>query len=666
MNKLKYYLLGLSVVAGLSSCNDWLDVNLNPDNPTDQTSLIENQLPWFQHFYLYSTGPANFRAAATAGVLYSNNGNVNTANVTWAMAAGLTTTPYQTWFIYANSIKTAYAKAEAQNATYYMGAFNVIYALGFMEMLNLYGEMPFTEAFIPSNVSPKYDDGKTIFYGCLQKLDDAIALFGQPQPELATNFATGDYWNGGDVDKWIKLCYGLKARYLLKLSKKSDLYDPAAILDCLSKAPQSNADNILAASYNREGDVTDWLFGDYIMPNTNWDYAAYGQNQWPSKYMYDLLTNMRGAGVEDPRFTKIIPSLMYNIKLDASGSVISYDWLRSQGVDIYGAAPTRLTIGGPASLAISAYADVDKVMEYTIKDNSEKAAFTAALNGVHAYRVIEDTTVAVTYQRGSIYANSTDYHYAGDTAYVNLRSNSIGTSDSGTQGEKDVNWYYKNSTAMNAAIVGSTGSFQIRPVSDVEILTYPEMCFIKAEVLMRQGDKSGALTAYKNGIQAHINQMQSKLEEWKSVGYRNNPDMLPMDEAAITAYMSSAAVAQTAGELTMQDIMLQKYITMGVSIENWNDMRRFNFSTGNVEGFGVVYPNFDRTALFAGGAELPGVSKTDPTYWPRRWRLPATLELQYNATNAEAINKNALKEFIWSIPVWWDCATDDEYYGYIR
>jgi hypothetical protein len=665
MNKLKYYLLGLSVVLGLSSCNDWLDVNIDPDNPNDQTSLIENQLPWFQHYLLYSAGPANYRAAATAGVVYSTNGNVSTAAVTWAMAAGLTTTPYQTWFIYNNSIKTAYAKAEAQGATYYMGALNVIYAMGFMQMLNLYGEIPFTEAFIPENVSPKYDDGKTIFNGCVQKLDEAIALFGQAQPETATDFVKGDYWNGGNVDKWLKLCYGLKARYLLKLSKKSDLYDPATILDCLAKGPQSNADNTLAASYNRTGDVIDWFLQDYIMTNTNWNYAAYGSTQRPSKYMYDLLTNMRGAGVEDPRFTKIIPSLMCNVKLDASGNLISNDWLRSKGVDIYGAAPTRLTIGGPTSIVISRYADKDTQITYSITNADDKATFIAGLNGVHAYTVNGDD-VTVNYQRGSIYINSTDYHYAGDTVYATLRTNSIGTSDSGTQGANDVNWYFANSSAMNAGIVGSTGSFQIRPVSDVEILTYAEMCFIKAEVLMRQGDKSGALTAYKNGIQAHINQMQTKLKEWEGTGYRNNPDMLPMDEAAISTYMSSEAVAQTASELTMQDIMLQKYITMGVSIENWNDMRRFNYSAGNIGDFGVVYPGYDRSPLFAGAAQLPGTSKADPTYWPRRWRLPATLELQYNKVNAVAMNAYAEETYVWSLPVWWDCATDDEYYGYIR
>ena len=105
---------------------------------------------------------------------------------------------------------------------------------------------------------------------------------------------------------------------------------------------------------------------------------------------------------------------------------------------------------------------------------------------------------------------------------------------------------------------------------------------------------------------------------------------------------------------------------MGCSAENWNDMRRFNYSAGNIGNFGVVYPGYKRGPLFAGQAEITGTAPTDPLYWMRRWRLPSTLELQYNATNARAANSKAFETNIWCYPIWWDCATDDEYYGYIK
>jgi hypothetical protein len=166
--------------------------------------------------------------------------------------------------------------------------------------------------------------------------------------------------------------------------------------------------------------------------------------------------------------------------------------------------------------------------------------------------------------------------------------------------------------------------------------------------------------------------MQAKLTQWKAGGYNKNaagvtiPDMEPMDQTAINTYLSSNAVAQGAGDLTMSDIMLQKYVAMGCSIENWNDMRRFNFSAGNVGSFGVVYPGYNRGPLFAAPDLYTGGAKTDTRYWMRRWKLPTTLELNYNLTNALAVNAHAADPSIWSMPVWWDCATDAEYQAYLE
>lgn len=358
--------------------------------------------------------------------------------------------------------------------------------------------------------------------------------------------------------------------------------------------------------------------------------------------------------------TKIVPAAMCNIKLNADGKVQSYDWLRSVGVDFYGES-ARLTAGGELSIQSPVYADANKDISYEIADASKRNEFIASLKGKKY--TVDGNKVIVTYPKGSPYVNSTNYIYAGDTIYVNLRNNSCLTGMGG-QGEMDMYWYFQTA-AVSAGAIGSTGSFQVRPNSDFEVLTYHEMCFIKSEIYMRKGDKTKALAAYKEGIKAHMDMMQTKLEEWKAAGY-DNKDMWPMDNSEITAYMASDAVCQDEGSLTMADIMLQKYLAMGCSAENWNDMRRFNYSAGNIGSFGVVYPGYQRGPLFAGQAEITGTSPTDPMYWMRRWRLPATLELQYNATNAGAANSKAFETNIWCYPIWWDCATDDEYYGYIR
>ena len=669
MKKTKYIILGCVLVMSFASCKKWLDVNTDPDNPNNQSVLIQNRVPWIQHFYQYTSGVTNYRTALQAGVYYTNSGSGNTFSTTWQCSSGNSTTPYQTWFIEVSSnVVDLYNSAKKKGAYHYMAVADVFHAMGYMEMLDLYGEMPYTEAGT-GNPSPKPDDGKTIYNGCMDKLNEAIGLFNKTQEVGAPALSEGDLWNSGDVSKWIKLCWGLKARYMLKVSKKTDLFNADSVLYCLSQGPQSNADNTVGPGFNNS-DVTDYLYGDPVVTNGNFDYAAYGNSIRIGGYYYNLLTNLRGSGVIDPRMSKIVPASMANVKLNASGQVSSYTWNRSVGVDSYDSA-TRLLKGGPTSIQTASYATSNVTKKYTIADGTDLAKFIADQQQVgRAYKVNGDT-VAITYPAGSIYINSTNYLYAGDTAYVNMRSSAVATSGNPNQPANDVNWY-PSKDAYSAGVIGSTGSFQVRPVSDQEILTYHEMCFIKAEVEMRKGDPTDAYTAYIAGIQAHMDMMQAKLSEWEGAGFDKNaagvtiPDMEPMDPNDISTYLSSPAVAQSPGTLTMSDIMLQKYIAMGCSIENYNDMRRFDFSAGDVGSFGVVYPGYQRGPLFTGQAQLTGGSPNDPSYWMRRWMLPPTYEINYNSIHTLALNRHAADPNIWSMPVWWDTPTDDVYYGYLK
>jgi len=663
MKKVKYIIMGCVLVLSLPSCKKYLDVNTDPDNPNNQSVLIQNRVPWIEHFYQYTSGVTNYRTSCMAGVYYTNSASPNTFSTTWACTNANSTTPYQTWFVEVSSnVVDLYNSAQKQGAYHYMAVADVFHALGYMEMLDLYGEMPYTEAGT-GNPSPKPDDGKTIFNGCIAKLNEAIGLFSQTQAAGVPALATGDLWNGGDVNKWIKLCWGLKARYMLKLSKKADLYNADSILYCLSKGPQSNADNTVGPGFNNST-VTDYLYGDPVVTNGNFDYVAYGSTVRISQYHYNLLTNMRGSGVTDPRMTKIVPASMANVQLDGTGKVTSYTWNRSIGVDSYGPA-TRLLKGGATSIATASYAATNTSITYAIADATDRANFIAAQVAAGRTYTTSGNNVTVTYKAGSIFINSTNYILAGDTVYVNLRSSALATSGNPAQPANDVNWY-PSIPAYTAGVIGSTGSFQVRPVSDQEILTYHEMCYIKAEVYMRKSDPGNAYTAYRAGIQAHLDMMQAKLTQWKGSSYTTtNPDMAPMDQTAINTYLTSSAVAQDGGTLTMSDIMLQKYIAMGCSIENWNDMRRFNFSAGNIS-FGVVYPGYQRGPLFTGSAQLTGGSPTDPRYWMRRWALPPTYELNYNSIHTLALNPHAADLNIWSMPIWWDCATDAEYYGYLK
>ncbi|MEZ4903821.1 MAG: SusD/RagB family nutrient-binding outer membrane lipoprotein [Spirosomataceae bacterium] len=103
-----------------------------------------------------------------------------------------------------------------------------------------------------------------------------------------------------------------------------------------------------------------------------------------------------------------------------------------------------------------------------------------------------------------------------------------------------------------------------------QLATYSEMQFIKAEAALRKKDGATALAAYKKGIEASL-------------------DFVGVSTTDKTKYLASKAVKQTSTELTLSDIMLQKYISlygMG-AMETWVDMRRHNYSSDVYTGFAL-------------------------------------------------------------------------------
>jgi hypothetical protein len=640
MKKIIFLTLCIFLLSGLNSCKKWLDVNVDPNNPSDASATVNIRLPWIQYYYMYAIGTANMRASTVAGLLtQTSTTSANGLLAAWNPLQSSCTTIYQNWFLGAAvNLNPLIAKAEETGAYHYIAAAYCIRAMGFMLMLDFHGEIPYTEA-LTGKYNPAYDQGDVIYKGCLADLDKAIEFFNKTQEAGSPALSAGDLWNSGDVGKWIKLCYGLKARFLNQVSKKASLYNPTDILAAIDKSLLSNGDNILMKHYNITGDATNFTVGDPYQANTTWDAVGYGATQRATRWYANLLTNSftGGSGVIDPRLPKLLPAMMKNIVLNASGGINSYDWARDIGVDMLYSDIRQNS--GPIS---ASYANANQVVKYTIADATARATFIAGLKQTYT---TSGNDVSVTYKKGSWYINSTNYKRAGDTVYVNIRSNSLTTS-----GLSATDMYYYPTTGVLA--VGGTGSFYARPNSDSDILTFSELCFIKAEALFRQGKTGEALTAYKAGIQANFDRMQIKLNEWKSGG-TVNPDQMPMNQTDITTFMASAAVVQTASVLTMADIMRQKMIAMGFSYQNWNDMRRFNYSAGNIGSFGVVYKDFKRPYEFTATNIMTGTSPTELTYWFRRFSQ-SPHESNYNNEQLMKSNPLAMKDAIWSSPVWWD------------
>lgn len=613
MKLFKSILLGGLVIAAFSvtSCNKWLDVNIDPENPTLDAAEYQLELAHCQFYTNSATQFAAWRSGMAMGDWTRYYGGGNYWHVSyWNPVEGQVTTPYQWFFVGAGpTLKDLYAKAIAAENWHYAGVAQVLLAYGFMLMADLYGEMPYDDA-LSQNALPVYSTGKTIYLGCFNRIDEAIELLQKDVDPTLPSLAVGDSWNNGDVNKWLKLAYLLKARWCNKLNKKDagsykdGKYDEATILECLAKAMQSNSDNTIVNHTDDNGATHDFLGWDEPVDYSPL-YSVCGMNAgyMVTKMFYDNVTDFAGLGVEDPRADKIIPwarsaksaTTPAEIKWNDNGT-----WRRSLGVDMQSNINNE---GGPLRAAW----------------NKDKHFFIDSQNDLRL----------------------------GDTVYVECTSESKGYA-----AKKDL-LYRRGGVSYDES--AESGTFYTRVSSPTYVGTYAEACFIKAEVLFNKGDQSGAYNAYKEGIKASIEQMNIKLNAWvtEDATLASCPSFTPMAEADINNFLNNGIGTQA--DLTLGHIMTQKRIAMLFSVETWNDMRRYDFDSDIFFGWDI--PAYHYVVAAAMKAIPEGKMY-------RRWRQ-CSHEYNYNSKNLIAIgaevpgadmtakNWNTADD-AWTIPVWWD------------
>ena len=616
MKFFKVLLIAGVAALSLTSCNDWLDVNNDPNTPTSADASLNARCVYMQHYSIAAYMIPSSNTAYYCGQLATYTGGQQTAAMNWNLGGSNRANNAQQWFLVpvGGNLPDLYNQAMEQGAYHYAAMACYFKAFGFMNLADLFGECPFDEA-LGDATNPKYNTGKEVFMGCIDLIDEAIELFQKAQDPAVTPLSAGDMWNGGDTQKWVKLCYMLKARWLNHLSKKANgsykdgKYDQTEILACLDKAMKSNADNTIVMHEDNNSSTLDhegWQEPvDYSAL-----YSCIGMNNnrmFVSKCFYDNLTNFDGKGIEDPRADKFIPWCRSTWSEETPSEVKwSEDglWRRSLGVDLNS---NIISNGGP----------------YPSLFNKDTQGW---------------------------YCDTKNTERLGDTIYVQGQSGSTGYG-----GGKDM--LMRKSAGQDGSAL--SGVFWTRPTSPTVVGSYAECCFIKAEVLFNQGKKAEAFAAYKAGIKAHIDYVNSICQMWIAgdPSLTDIPSFTPMNQADIDNYMNNAI--GTSGDLTLAKIMTQKQFAVFFTTEMWLDMRRYDYDPSVFMGWHKPYM-YENTASYW--------TYCPQGKYPRRWNQ-ASYEKDYNSANLTEIGalvpgaldlpvgangKWYLSDQICTLPVWWD------------
>ena len=100
---------GLAIFTlSFTSCKDWLDVNVDPENPTLDAAEYQLELAHCQFYTNSATQFAAWRTGMAMGdwTRYANGGNYWHVSY-WNLVEGQVTTPYQWFFVGSSSLLTA-------------------------------------------------------------------------------------------------------------------------------------------------------------------------------------------------------------------------------------------------------------------------------------------------------------------------------------------------------------------------------------------------------------------------------------------------------------------------------------------------------------------------------------------------------------------------------
>lgn len=217
MKKIFIYLNLLIVSLLFASCEDFLDVNTDPNNPTVVTPALV--LPVAQNY---------------TAQLIQNQGRINALGnmmmYNWSQSDGfawypdefkylVTSSFYQGIFndSYGSALKQYQLLANGSNGNY-KAIGMIMKAYHFQLLVDMYGDIPYSEALGRSKeATPKYDDAKTIYEDLIVKLTEAITII-KNTDELTPKPTTDDAMFHGDMTKWIQFANTLKMRILVRQS----------------------------------------------------------------------------------------------------------------------------------------------------------------------------------------------------------------------------------------------------------------------------------------------------------------------------------------------------------------------------------------------------------------------------------------------------------------
>jgi hypothetical protein len=171
-------------------------------------------------------------------------------------------------------------KIVQQNKLYII---DLLEAYSYQRLVDIFGNVPYSEALDINNIHPKYDDGMTIYQKLIDRVDADIAGLDDSEG----SFGSADLYYSGDVAAWKKFAYTLKVKLGITLADVDPTLAQSTVESAYDKAFTSSDDDCLMP-YLTNTPNTNTLYEDLVLSGRH-DFV-------PANTVVDIMNNLN-----DPR-----------------------------------------------------------------------------------------------------------------------------------------------------------------------------------------------------------------------------------------------------------------------------------------------------------------------------------------------------------------------------
>jgi hypothetical protein len=307
MKNIKLKILAFAAIILLAGCEDFLDINNDPNNPTraELTSLLPYaQATLFGAYGIGTSGVSDILAVYAHHTV--QRGNHDDYKIQ-ANEYSLREAWEKSYTVILPDLNQIILQGTEEGRPSYTGIAKLLKAQLMTYVVDLWGDMPYTQAGDPVTFKfPTYDDDMAIYAAMFDLVESGMA-------DLATAQAGGvapgtdDLVYGGDLTKWVKYGNSLKLNMYNKV-RLTSLYDGADVAALLGSPLISEPADDFELRYNTS------IVPENRHPGFVREYTQGSPQYFISPYFYLLMKGEQACqndlmvGIEDPR----IPYYFYN------------------------------------------------------------------------------------------------------------------------------------------------------------------------------------------------------------------------------------------------------------------------------------------------------------------------------------------------------------------